>query len=200
MLEPIVIHATRNRRNRLIVLVSVVVFAAILFIFMRRGANLVDNNQGYEPDQPIAFSHKVHAGDNAISCLYCHSSAEKGRHAGIPAASVCMNCHSNIKKESPEIRKITKALDANEVIEWVRVHRLADFVYFSHEQHVAVGQINCQTCHGAVEKMTRLSQDKNMTMGWCIECHKNSDVVIHDTLKTKKVSEVGGTDCAKCHY
>ena len=200
MLEPIVIHATRNRRNRLIVLVSVVVFAAILFIFMRRGANLVDNNQGYEPDQPIAFSHKVHAGDNAISCLYCHSSAEKGRHAGIPAASVCMNCHSNIKKESPEIRKITKALDANEVIEWVRVHRLADFVYFSHGQHVAVGQINCQTCHGAVEKMTRLSQDKNMTMGWCIECHKNSDVVIHDTLKTKKVSEVGGTDCAKCHY
>ncbi len=200
MLEPIVIAETKNRKNKMIVLLSVVVFMTVLLALWRQGSLQVDNNQGYEPEQPIAFSHKIHAGDNAISCLYCHDSAEKGRHAGLPAASVCMNCHSNIKKDSPEIQKVTKALDEKQVIEWVRVHRLADFVYFNHAQHVAVGKVNCQSCHGAVEKMTRLRQDQNMTMGWCLDCHKNSDVVVHNTLKTKKVSEVGGTDCAKCHY
>lgn len=164
------------------------------------GLRQVGDNQGYEPDQPIAFSHKIHAGDNQMQCLYCHFGAEKSRHAGIPPMSVCMNCHAKIKTESPEIAKITKALTENKAIEWVKVHHMSDFVYFNHSQHVVAGKLNCQTCHGEVEKMTRMRQDAPLTMGWCLDCHRKSDVVIHGTTDVKKVGDVGGQDCAKCHY
>ena len=163
-------------------------------------AQMVDRNDGYMPEQPIAFSHKVHAGDNEIPCLYCHYGAERGRHAGVPAVSICMNCHSEIKKDSPEVQKIKKALDEQKPIEWIKVHRMADFVYFNHAQHVRVGKVACQTCHGQVEKMGRMLQSEPLTMGWCIDCHRESDVVIHGSLETSKVSEAGGLDCAKCHY
>lgn len=187
-----------NRTKWIAILILVAVFGLVLLL--TNGALLVENNQGYAPDQPIAFSHKIHAGDNQINCLYCHYSAEQGRHAGLPAVSVCLNCHSNIKKESPEVQKIQKAMDQKEVLEWVRVHRLADFVYFNHQQHVVSGNVSCQTCHGQVEQMSKLKQQDNMTMGWCIDCHRASDVKLHESLEIKKVSEVGGTDCAKCHY
>ena len=164
------------------------------------GLSQIGDNKGYEPDQPIAFSHKVHAGDNKISCLYCHFGAEKSRHAGIPPANVCMNCHSNIKKDSPEIKKIVDAIKTNKPIEWTKVHKMADFVYFNHAQHVSVAKVSCQTCHGSVEKMMRMKQDSDLTMGWCIDCHRSSDVVVHGTTKVKKVSDMGGADCARCHY
>lgn len=162
------------------------------------GLRQIGDNRGYEPDQPIAFSHKIHAGENAIACLYCHFGAEKSRHAGIPPANVCMNCHGNIRKDSQEIAKIATAIRDNKPIEWVKVHRLADFVYFNHAQHVAAGNLKCQTCHGPVETMTRMRQEAPVTMGWCIECHRNSDVVVHG--ETVKVGDNGGLDCAKCHY
>jgi hypothetical protein len=158
------------------------------------------DNQGYAPIQPIAFSHKVHAGDNQVSCFYCHYGVERSRHAGIPADSVCLNCHNNIKKDSPEIAKIKKALDEKKPIEWMKVNRMADFVYFSHERHVGAGKISCQTCHGPVETMARLRQEKSFTMGWCLNCHRTSDVVVHSTKQVMKESDVGGQDCAKCHY
>lgn len=164
------------------------------------GLGQVGDNQGYEPDQPIAFSHKIHAGDNSINCLYCHFGAEKSRHAGIPPANVCMNCHTQIRKDSPEIAKVKKAIDEGKAIEWLKVHRLPDFVYFNHSQHVAVGKLNCQTCHGAVESMTRMRQDKMLTMGWCLDCHRASDVKVKGHTEPMKVSEQGGADCAKCHY
>jgi len=185
--------------KKVIILLSIIILVAIGYTAVD-GMRNVDNNQGYEPDQPISFSHKIHAGENEINCKYCHYGAERSRHAGIPAASVCLNCHSNIKKDSSEIQKIVKAIEEKKPIEWVKVNRLADFVYFNHEQHVGVADIKCQTCHGPVEKMTRMRQDKNLTMGWCIDCHRTSDVVIHGTMKTQKVSEGGGLDCAKCHY
>lgn len=180
-------------------LIGLVIVVFLVFTFID-SASQVGINQGYEPDQPIAFSHKIHAGENQIQCMYCHSGSERSRHAGIPSASTCMNCHSNIKKDSEEIQKIVEALKGKKSIQWNKVHKLADFVYFSHEQHVGSGKISCQTCHGPVEKMTRMRQQNDLTMGWCISCHRQSDVVVHGTTDVKKVSDTGGMDCAKCHY
>jgi len=165
-----------------------------------QGITNLESNQGYAPEQPLKFSHKVHTGDNPIPCLYCHYGALSSRHAGIPSLTVCMNCHSNIKKDSEEIGKIKKQLEEGKPIEWVKINRLADFVYFSHEQHVSVGKINCQECHGAIEKMMITEQEKQFTMGWCIDCHRKKDVVIPGTLEIVKESEIGGEDCGKCHY
>lgn len=187
-------------KNRKLMIVLIVVVFTFFIYFTVDALQKVGDNQGYEPEQPIAFSHKVHAGDNQISCFYCHFGAEKSRHAGIPPTNVCMNCHTNIQKNSPEIAKVKKAITENKAIEWNKVHRLADFVYFNHSQHVKVGKIQCQTCHGAVESMTVMRQESPLTMGWCIDCHRNSNVTGHVSGKMKKVSDVGGTDCAKCHY
>lgn len=163
-----------------------------------REARRVGVNQGYEPDQPIAYSHKVHAGDNKIPCLYCHFGAEQGRHAGIPPANICFNCHNKIKADSPEIKKIKEAMEKNQPIQWIKVHRLPDFAYFNHSQHVVAGKpdsgkVPCQECHGPVETMTRMRQDKDLTMGWCLDCHRSDRSDKFDSSDTKQ-------DCSKCHY
>lgn len=190
--------------------------------------------QGYEPEQPIKFSHKLHAGTNGIDCNYCHNSASYSKSAGIPSPNLCMNCHTYIQ-EGPqygkeEIGKIYAALDFDPVtktygpnqkpIKWVKVHNLPDHVYFNHSQHVTVGKIACQKCHGPVETYTVGKQYETLTMGWCINCHRETKVQmadngyydeIHarlpDVLKkqyledgTITVSELGGIECAKCHY
>ncbi|MFL5354963.1 cytochrome c3 family protein [Archangium sp.] len=133
----------------------------------------VNNNQNYMPEQPIAFSHAVHAGHYEIDCQYCHVGAEKSRHAGIPHAGVCMNCHTQVKTDSPEIQKLTQAVKDNRPIEWVRVHRLPDHAYFNHANHVTAG-LECQKCHGPVQEMVRLEQAEPMTMGWCLDCHRKT--------------------------
>ena len=183
-----------------IIAVAIIAIAVVGIYLAIDGLRQVGSNKGYEPDQPIAFSHKVHAGDNEISCKYCHYSAEKGRHAGIPAVSVCMNCHTNVKADSTEIKKIKDALKNKQNIEWIKVNRLADFVYFNHSQHVVAGKVECMACHGPVNNMTRMRQEQDFTMGWCIDCHRKSDVVVHGTQNTVKEGDVGGLDCAKCHY
>lgn len=186
--------------------------------------------QEYEPDQPIKFSHKLHAGQDKIDCKYCHSGAEKGKTAGIPSANVCMNCHKYIQ-EGPnfgkdEISKIYAALDYDpgtgnygqnpKPLQWVRVHNLPDLAYFNHAQHVTVGKIECQTCHGPVEEMETLKQFSPLTMGWCIDCHRKTEVKMegnpyyddyHKKLMEKygpeakiTVDKIGGTECARCHY
>jgi hypothetical protein len=162
-------------------------------------------HQGYSPAQPIAFPHKVHAGDNQIPCLYCHSAARTSRHAGIPAASVCMNCHSILEKQTVEIEKLKEAVDLQRPIRWVKVHNLPDFVYFNHSQHVQSG-VACQNCHGAVEKMDRIEQVSPLTMGWCLRCHReHAKMPINDferaalSLKQKQ-KPTAGLDCASCHY
>jgi cytochrome c551/c552 len=156
-------------------------------------------NQGYMPEQPIAFSHKIHAGDNKVPCLYCHFGAEKSRHAGIPPVNVCLNCHSQVKTDSPKIQQIYNYASGNNTIDWVKIHNLPDFVYFNHSQHVVVGKVKCQQCHGPIETMDKVWQFSTLTMGWCVECHRSRKVRVKGH-ENKTVAENGGVDCARCHY
>ncbi len=178
------------------------------------GAYSIGIQQGYAPKQPIAYSHKLHAGQYKIDCNYCHTGVNKGKSAHIPAANVCMNCHGVIKKESPEIQKIYAAIEENRPIEWVRVHNLPDLAYFNHAQHVNVGNVQCTTCHGEIEKMEVVEQRSSLTMGWCIDCHRKTEVNTKDnayydklvalhrkeTQEPLKVANIGGLECSKCHY
>lgn len=178
------------------------------------GAFNVGVQQGYAPKQPIAFSHKLHAGEYEIDCNYCHTGVNKSRAATIPAANICMNCHGVVKKESPEIQKIYASIENNQPIEWVRVHNLPDLAYFNHSQHVNVGGVECETCHGDIKTMEVVEQRSSLTMGWCIDCHRTTDVnskgnAYYDKLVhvheeegkgTLKVADIGGLECSKCHY
>ncbi|MCB2153692.1 cytochrome c family protein [bacterium] len=132
------------------------------------------NNKGYEPTQPIAFSHKLHAGKLGMDCLYCHSNADKSAHATIPAVDACMGCHSVVRTDRPEIQKLTKYFEDGKPVPWDRIHRVPDHVHFSHKAHVAAG-VACQTCHGPVETMETLRQFAPLNMGWCVSCHRNDD-------------------------
>lgn len=192
----------------------------------------INVNTGYQPTQPIKFSHEIHAGLNQVNCQYCHSGAFKSKNASIPSANVCMNCHNYVQATakyngeiSPEIKKIYTALDYNpetrtygtntKPIEWIRVHNLPDFAYFNHSQHTTVAGIACQTCHGPVQAMQEVSQFAPLTMVWCINCHKATEVnskgnayydkllATHEEIKKgKKVTAalLGGLECVKCHY
>ncbi|MGN6180870.1 MAG: cytochrome c3 family protein [Mucilaginibacter sp.] len=183
-------------------------------------------HQGYQPEQPIHFPHNLHAGAMKIDCQYCHSGAYRSKNASIPSLNICMNCHKTVKTESPEIHKIYDALgydpktmkyDSTKAhpIQWIRVHNLPDLVYFNHSQHVKVGKIRCQQCHGPVETMKEMYQYSPLTMKWCIQCHKRTEVdykgnayydnmiAVHDRIKRgEKVTEasLGGIECGKCHY
>jgi hypothetical protein len=162
-------------------------------------------HQGYGPEQPIAFPHKVHAGDNKIPCLYCHYGARTSRHAGIPPASVCMNCHNVLEKQTVEIEKLKEAVLQERPIRWVKVHNLPDFVYFNHSQHVLSG-VACQSCHGPVETMVRVKQVMPLTMGWCLQCHReHAKLPVGDFQRaalslTQRQKPAAGLDCASCHY
>jgi Cytochrome c7 and related cytochrome c len=162
-------------------------------------------HQGYAPIQPIAFPHKVHAGDYKIPCLYCHYAARTSRHAGIPPQSLCMNCHSLLEKQTAEIEKLIEAVQQQRPIRWVKVHNLPDFVYFNHSQHVLSG-VACQQCHGPVQDMDRVRQDRPLTMGWCLDCHREhahlpTASVRRSWLALKQKPEpAAGLDCASCHY
>jgi len=183
------------------------------------GLYSVGVQQGYAPEQPIAYSHALHAGTLEIACQYCHTGVEIGKSANIPSANICMNCHTHIQnlegKEgiSPEIQKIYDAVDNNKPIEWVRVHNLPDLAYFNHSQHVKVGGVECQTCHGPIQEMEVVGQHSALTMGWCIDCHRQTEITtdgnayydklvqLHtDSKDALKVKDIGGLECAKCHY
>jgi len=178
------------------------------------GAYGVGIQQGYAPKQPISFSHKLHAGEYKIDCNYCHTGVNRGKSAHIPSANICMNCHGVIKKESPEIQKIYTSIENNQPIEWVRVHNLPDFAYFNHAQHVNVGGVECESCHGEIGKMEVIQQRSSLTMGWCIDCHRKTEVNTKDnkyydklvqlhgteSKEALKVADIGGLECSKCHY
>ncbi len=178
-------------------------------------------SQDYAPDQPIKFSHKVHAGDNKIDCKYCHHTAEFGKSAGIPATELCMNCHILVREGTNsgkfEIAKVVDAYETKNPVEWTRIHNLPDHVFFSHAQHVGVGKVDCQQCHGPVEEMDILRQHSDLSMGWCINCHRDTKVdfkdnayydnymKLHDQLKgggidTIRAVDIGANDCMRCHY
>ncbi len=187
--------------------------------------------QGYQPTQPIKFSHALHAGKHKIDCQYCHQTANKGKNSNIPSLNTCMNCHKNVSKGpkygTEEIAKIYKAVGWDSYnqtyskpakpVEWVRIHNLPDHVYFNHAQHVNVGKVQCQTCHGPIETMEEVYQYSPLSMGWCINCHRQTEVQfasnkyystyeqLHEKLKNHEIDKVtvesiGGTDCQRCHY
>lgn len=192
---------------------------AIVFILVA-GKACIDGlvgigiSQGYAPTQPIAFSHKLHAGEYKINCNYCHTGVYKSKSANIPSTNICMNCHNAIKQESPEIQKLYKAIETGRPVEWVRVHNLPDLAYFNHSQHTKVGGIQCQQCHGPIETMEVVQQYSPLTMGWCITCHRETavngkDNHYYDNLmaahaknskEPMKVKDIGGLECSKCHY
>ena len=194
--------------------IVVFVFTAIILKSVIDGLFTVGVQQGYQPTQPIAFSHAIHAGQYEIDCNYCHTGVRKSKNANIPSPNICMNCHSSIKTDSEEIQKIYAAVENNTPIEWVRIHNLPDLAYFNHSQHVAVAEIECQTCHGPIEEMDVVYQYSPLTMGWCINCHRETDVntkgneyydklvKLHaETSKDPmKVEDIGGLECSKCHY
>jgi mono/diheme cytochrome c family protein len=200
------------------IFVVIFIVAALGFKTVINGLFSVGVQQGYEPKQPIAFSHKIHAGQYEIDCKYCHIGVMKGKSATIPSVNICMNCHNQIKSGTTtgdkEIGLIVKAFNENKPIEWVRIHNLPDLAYFNHAQHVNVGGIECQTCHGPIQEMDVVRQHSLLTMGWCIDCHRKTDVnskgnayydklvELHNakTKATMKVEDIGGLECSKCHY
>lgn len=239
------------------------IMTGILILFAFGGYKTINaainlgRSKNYQPAQPIYYSHKVHAGVNQISCLYCHGGAQDSKHANIPSVNVCMNCHMSINeyKGEPIIAENGKTIngtaeiqklyqyagwnpqskqynpdnngdgrpDGSSPIEWVKIHNLPDHVYFNHAQHVSVGKQQCQTCHGNIQEMGEVYQFSDLSMGWCINCHRESKVdffnkesgegnkfyaiyeKFHNDLKNKKmdsvtVESIGGTECQKCHY
>jgi mono/diheme cytochrome c family protein len=212
-----------TRSSGFIFLVTFIV-VSIGFKTVIDGLYSIGVQQDYQPKQPIAFSHKLHAGAYEINCKYCHTGVMKGKQANIPSPNICMNCHTQIKQESPEIQKIYSAIGYDvktasysgkqKPIEWVRVHNLPDLAYFNHAQHVNVGGIECQTCHGPIEEMEVVKQYSLLTMGWCIDCHRKTEIKtegndyynklneLHMSAKKSKmkVEDIGGLECAKCHY
>ncbi len=213
-----------TRRLRFKFIHAVLICACLWYIIDTtvREAIAIGRSPGYAPDQPIKFSHQIHAGQNKINCLYCHNTAEHSKSAGIPAAAVCLNCHQLVVREGPrsgsfEINKIIRAVENSEPIVWNRVYNLPDHVFFSHAQHVKVGQLECAECHGAVEEMHIVRQYHDLSMGWCVNCHRDTEVQFIDNAfyekyeklhrelsegKRKRVSveDIGGIECMKCHY
>ena len=225
-------------QNQFLMIVVAIFFLLSSAYFVYGYLSQIGVDQGYQPVQPIHYSHKIHAGDNGIDCKYCHSSARVSKHSGIPSLNVCMNCHKSIyeyKGETTpeytkefydgEIKKLYAAVgwdDAEQKytgktqpVKWVRIHNLPDFVYFNHSQHVTVAGVECQTCHGPVEEMEIMYQHSPLTMGWCINCHRETNVNVKDNAYYTKIHEelskkygveeltaaqMGGLECGKCHY
>ena len=232
------------RNKAYIAFVAIILFIAGGYMTTVGAMNL-GRSKNYQPEQPIYYSHKVHAGVNQINCQYCHTGTYQGKQATLPSVNVCMNCHAAIneykgealKRENgdvvdgtSEIKKLYKYAgftegqpwDASKAkpIEWVRIHNLPDHVYFNHAQHVNAGQVACQQCHGEIQKMGEVKQFADLSMGWCVNCHRNTQVQFKDNgfysiyekfhadLKSGKidstkgitVEKVGGTECQKCHY
>lgn len=238
----------RNKTYITLISIGLFVFGGYM---VAKGAIGLGRQKDYQPVQPIYYSHKVHAGINQINCLYCHGSAEQSKHAAIPSVNTCMNCHKAIQayEKGPklfdedgneidgtaEIQKLYEyaGFDPNQPnkwdpsmikkpIEWVKIHNLPDHVYFSHAQHVNAGKVQCQSCHGAINEMGEVKQVADLSMGWCINCHRESNVQFnydstkgnkfysiyekfHNDLKAGKmdsikVKDIGGLECQKCHY
>ncbi len=143
-------------------------------------------NQGYQPDQPIAFSHKLHAGQHKIDCKYCHVSVEVSRHSSIPSLNICMNCHLTVGLDKPGVQKLSEAYAEKKSIPWKKVHLLPDHVKFNHSAHIMAGK-NCTDCHGAVETMPVVYQYNSLSMGWCVSCHRQPE-------------NNAPTECSTCHY
>jgi hypothetical protein len=203
---------------------GLIMFVALMFIFkiIVHDAIGLGRTIEYAPLQPIKFSHKVHATDNKIDCMYCHHSAETAKSAGIPSTNICLNCHELVREGTNsgrfEINKILANVENNHSTEWIRIHKLPDHVFFSHAQHAGVGKLDCKECHGLVEEEHLVKQFSELSMGWCLDCHRSKNVDFmgneyyektfeefhkqfkENALDSLTVAELGGEDCMKCHY
>lgn len=230
-------------RNKAYIALSAIILFMVGGYVTFQGAQGLGRSKDYQPEQPIYYSHTVHAGINQINCLYCHGGAQDSKHANIPSVNVCMNCHMGINEYAKgpklyredgtevdgtaEIQKLyqyagwdpeaKQYTGKGKPIEWIRIHNLPDHVYFNHSQHVSAGKVQCQTCHGEIQKMDEVYQHSDLSMGWCVNCHRETKVQFadnkyysiyekfHEDLKNKKidsvtVEKIGGTECQKCHY
>jgi mono/diheme cytochrome c family protein len=229
-------------KNKAYVATGIILLFLVGGYFTIQGAIGLGRQTNYQPEQPIYYSHKVHAGINQVNCLYCHGGAMEGKHANIPSVNVCMNCHMAINEyKGPELLRedgskvdgtaeiqklykyagwdpsVNKYTTAGKPIEWIKIHNLPDHVYFNHSQHTKVGGVQCQTCHGPIQEMGEVYQFSNLSMGWCINCHRETGVKFkdngyysmyekfHNDIKAGKmdsvtVEKIGGTECQKCHY
>jgi cytochrome c551/c552 len=237
-------------KNKVYISMAAILFFVVGGYYVTKGAIGLGRQKGYQPVQPIYYSHKVHAGINQINCLYCHGSAWESKTAGIPSVNTCMNCHKAINEYvkgpklyddngdeingTAEIAKLYKAAGFDpknpskwdpskaEPIQWVKIHNLPDHVYFNHSQHIRAGNVQCQTCHGEITAMDEVKQASDLSMGWCINCHRETKVdfnysegkgnkfysiyeKFHNDIKTGKmdsvtVKDIGGLECQKCHY
>ncbi|MFP4025352.1 MAG: cytochrome c peroxidase [Thiohalospira sp.] len=201
-----------------------VMLLALFFIFkiIYEDAVGLGRSQGYAPLQPIKFSHKVHATDNKIDCFYCHHSAEDAKSAGIPSTNVCLNCHELVREGTHsgrfEIQKILTLAENKQSTAWIRIHKLPDHVYFNHAQHVGVGKLDCAECHGDIKNEHLAKQHADLSMGWCLDCHRTRKVnfigneyyettfkeyhkkFINSSLDSLTIAQMGGENCMKCHY
>jgi len=212
---------TRVIRIKALTTIILLAAAAIHIQVVASEAISLSRTPDYAPDQPIKFSHKIHAGENGIDCEYCHFTVRESKSAGFPPVSLCLNCHNVIRNGTQsgrfEINKIHAAVKEGKPVEWIRVHNLADHAYFNHAQHVAAGQLECETCHGPVSEMDIIAQYSDLSMGWCIQCHRETPVnfagngyyatfrkmqedFVAGRMDTVTVSDVGGLNCMKCHY
>jgi len=229
-------------KNKAYIATGIIILFLVGGYYTIQGAIGLGRQTNYQPEQPIYYSHKVHAGINQVSCLYCHGGAMEGKHANIPSVNVCMNCHMAINEyKGPELLRedgskvdgtaeikklydyagwdpaLNKYTKTGKPIEWIRIHNLPDHVYFNHSQHTKVGGVQCQTCHGPIQEMGEVKQFSNLSMGWCINCHRETNVQFkdngfysmyekfHNDIKNGKmdsvtVEKIGGTECQKCHY
>lgn len=237
-------------RNKTYIAMASIVFFVFGGYMVAKGAIGLGRQKDYQPEQPIYYSHKVHAGINQISCLYCHGNAWESKHAAIPSVNVCMNCHKaiNTYEKGPKLYKengdeVNGTAEINKLyqyagfdpnnpskwdpakakpIEWTKIHNLPDHVYFNHSQHIRAGNVQCQSCHGEITAMDEVKQVADLSMGWCINCHRQTNVnfnydstkgnkfysiyeKFHNDIKdgkmdSVKVKDIGGLECQKCHY
>ena len=152
---------------------------ALAFVLLAVGAFQlygIFSNEGYEPEQPIKYSHVLHAGVMKMECLYCHYTAEDSQHAAVPSVDVCMGCHSIVQTQSPEIQKLAEYYNSDKPVPWKRIHKTPDHAWFSHKWHIEAG-VSCQTCHGPIEQMPVVGQWRKLEMGACMECHRQDTYV-----------------------
>ncbi len=151
--------------------------ATVIFLVIYFGVRNDVADVGYRPQQPVPFSHKLHAGELQVSCQYCHAGVESSAHSPVPSTQTCMNCHTVVQAESPKLQLVRDSYNNNTPLEWVRIHKLPDYAHFNHSRHIRA-QIDCKSCHGPVESMGVVSQFKSLSMGWCLDCHRNPDTRI----------------------
>jgi hypothetical protein len=196
----------RKLKRSIISILVLATVAAGSFYFLRHPSVM---DVGYRPHQPVPFDHLVHAGNLGISCVYCHTSVETSPHSTVPPTQTCMNCHVSVKRDSPRMQLVRESYENNTPIQWVRIHRLPDYAYFNHSRHITAG-IDCASCHGEVEKLGVIVQKKPLTMGWCLDCHRDPGTYV---VRTRPISGVdvdpavlsrplrkGPQNCSTCHH